>query len=259
MLFEKLIRGTIGLRYWLDALLYKADERTTSTLRELREEFQGRTVLVVGNGPSLNSTPLADFAGVPAIGMNKIDLLFSRTSWRPNMIVCVNNLVVKQSAEEFRESAIPVFLSWKCRWFMGRRRGRNVHYFLPKPTIEFSKNVHSWVAGRGGTVTYTAMQFAYSLGAARVILFGVDHSYASTGPAHKIVKSQGEDSSHFDPNYFGKNMYWGLPDLEESEQAYRLAKQVFDAAGREILDATVGGKLDVFKKISLAEARDLCV
>jgi len=41
----------------------------------------------------------------------------------------------------------------------------------------------------------------------------------------------------------------GLGDLETSELAYRLAKYHFEQDGREILDATVGGKLQVFKKV----------
>jgi hypothetical protein len=40
-----------------------------------------------------------------------------------------------------------------------------------------------------------------------------------------------------------------LPDLETSEIAYRLAKMQYEANGREIVDATVGGKLDVFNKV----------
>jgi hypothetical protein len=83
---------------------------------------KGGPILVVGNGPSLNETPLEEFADLPAIGMNKIDLLFSRTTWRPSLIVCVNNLVAQQNRAAFAAIDIPVFLAWKCRWFMGVQR-----------------------------------------------------------------------------------------------------------------------------------------
>lgn len=43
-------------------------------------------------------------------------------------------------------------------------------------------------------------------------------------------------------------IHWQLPDLDMSEQAYRLAKDHFEATGRHILDATVGGKLSVLLK-----------
>ena len=88
------------------------------------------------------------------------------------------------------------------------------------------------------------MQLAYHLGFTDVILVGVDHSFATQGPANKLVTSQGPDPNHFDPSYFGAGIRWQLPDLEVSEASYRLARQHFEADGRRIRDATVGGKLD---------------
>ena len=83
-----------------------------------------------------------------------------------------------------------------------------------------------------------------------MILIGVDHSFTSKGPAHQLVTSPGDDPNHFDPSYFGEGFRWQLPDLAQSEVAYRLARSQFQLAGREIVDATVGGKLDVFPKVN---------
>ena len=215
-------------------------------------------MLVVGNGPSLNKTPLDEFQDVPSIGMNKINLLFERTSWRPSMIVCVNNLVVKQNRDFFVKTEIPTFLAWKCRWYVKSKDTRNLHYFKVVPRIDFSEDVSSSVAGCGSTVTYSALQFAYFTGANPIILFGVDHSFKVPEGKMAIVKSQEADANHFDPNYFGKGQHWGLPDLEGSEYAYGLAKKQFEEDGREVLDATIGGKLEVFRKISVSEAKSIC-
>jgi hypothetical protein len=103
------------------------------------------------------------------------------------------------------------------------------------------------------------------MGFEEVILIGVDHSFSTKGPANETVVSQGDDPNHFAPNYFGKGFRWQLPDLEASEQAYRLARRAFEADGRRVLDATIGGKLTVFPKVnyeavtagrSLSEASD---
>jgi hypothetical protein len=64
---------------------------------------------------------------------------------------------------------------------------------------------------------------------------------------------KGDDNSHFDPNYF-KGMKWQLPDLAGSEKAYRLAKEHFEKNDRQISDATVDGKLNIFPKIKFEEA-----
>jgi hypothetical protein len=98
------------------------------------------------------------------------------------------------------------------------------------------------------------MQLAYYMGFTDVILIGVDHRFAVSGPAHQIVESAGPDNSHFDPNYFGKGFRWQLPDLETSGIAYGLARATFEKAGRRIVDATVGGALTIFPKMSLEKA-----
>jgi hypothetical protein len=62
------------------------------------------------------------------------------------------------------------------------------------------------------------------------------------------VVSQGDDPNHFNASYFGKGFRWQLPDLETSERGYRMARQAYEADGRQVLDATVGGKLTIFEK-----------
>jgi hypothetical protein len=101
----------------------------------------------------------------------------------------------------------------------------------------------------GATVTFVAMQLAYHMGFDEVILLGVDHSFTTQGKPHTEVISQGDDPNHFAPNYFGKGFKWQLPDLETSEIAYKMARQAFEADGRKIMDATIGGKLTIFPKV----------
>ncbi len=102
----------------------------------------------------------------------------------------------------------------------------------------------------GATVTYTALQVAFYLGFQTVILIGVDHNFVTKGIPNTTVVSSGDDPNHFHPGYFGKGFRWQLPDLETSEIAYNKAKTAYSNAGRQVLDATVGGKLTVFEKVS---------
>jgi len=82
-----------------------------------------------------------------------------------------------------------------------------------------------------------------------VILIGVDHNYNTQGKPNTTVVSQGADPNHFNPNYFGKDFRWQLPDLDTSEVGYRMAREEYEKDGREVLDATVDGKLTVFRKV----------
>lgn len=244
------------LRYWFEGHLYRKTEHPRR-LGELRGRLAGQPMLVVGNGPSLNSTPLESFLGVPAIGMNKIDLIFARTPWRPTMILCMNRHVLAQHQKRFRDLEIPLYISWQSRWFSSNRDEVSATYFLNLKDNTFSTDISKGV-GISGTVTYAALQFAYFLGADPVILLGIDHSFTTKGPANKLVVNDKDDANHFDPSYFGKGVKWNLPDLEESEIGYRKAAAEFQRGGRRILDATVGGKLTVFPKIDVATAIELC-
>jgi hypothetical protein len=90
------------------------------------------------------------------------------------------------------------------------------------------------------------------MGFEKVILVGVDHSGSVPGKANSTIVSQGDDPNHFDPRYFGKGFRWQLPDFETSEIGYRLARQAYAAAGRQVVDATIGGKLTIFPKVDYA-------
>ncbi len=92
-----------------------------------------------------------------------------------------------------------------------------------------------------------------------MILFGVDHHFVQPDKTGGYEKRVGPDINHFDPNYFPAGSYWGLANMGGNEQNYRNARAAFEADNRRVLDATIGGRLDVFQKISLDDARKLLV
>lgn len=224
-------------------------------IRNLRCVWNARPALIVANGPSLNETPLDDFIGVPSIGMNKIDLIYPRVEWRPSLVTCVNNLVAVQNQDAWADTEVPVYVSWKCRRWIRRSLRDKFSYFLSLASSDFSADAAAGV-GAAGTVTYAALQFAYYTGADPVILVGVDHSFtgATDGRENIIEKRKGADVDHFDPNYFADGQRWGVPNLALSEHAYRLARKAFEAQGRRIYDATIGGKLTIFDKLEIKDA-----
>lgn len=254
-MIKRIILLTRPVRYYFDSLTYIRKNKI-NPLTKLKGANLS-PMLIIGNGPSLNTTPLDRFIGITSIGMNKIDLLFDKVNWRPDLIICTNNLVVKQHYKKFIENEIPVYLSWKSRFFIEKKIRYKFSYFLSLPSQNFSKDITQGV-GSAGTVTYSALQFAYYMGANPVILFGVDHSFRADGKSNEIERRKGEDINHFDPNYFKEGSFWGIPNLELSEIGYRLAKAAFESDGRRIYDATVNGQLDVFPKISVDEAKKLC-
>ncbi len=132
-------------------------------------------------------------------------------------------------------------------------KSRNGVIFLNcYPHLDFSFKPDE-IIYEGWTVTYAAIQIAFALGFKRVALVGADHSYSQTGMPNELQTSNGPDSNHFDPNYFGKGTEWQLADLAGSEMAYKMARDVFEKNGKKIFNCTDGGKLEIFERMSLSE------
>lgn len=219
-------------------------------LGALKDIHKGKRAFIIGNGPSLKQTDLTKLKGEFTFGMNRIYLLFPELGFATTYFCAVNDLVIEQFAEDILALPMPKFLAWRSHRHFNRR--------LPLaqlPTFIYTSytgpRFATDVRGRvweGATVTTFALQLAFHMGFEQVVLVGVDHNFASKGEANKTVISEGDDPNHFMPNYFGKGVKWQLPDLETSEIGYRMAREAYRKAGREIIDATVGGKLTVFPK-----------
>jgi len=216
-------------------------------LLALRSTHHGERCFIIGNGPSLRQTDLARLRGEFTFGLNRIYLLFPELGFTTSCLVSVNDLVLEQCVDEITALDLPRFITWRAR-----------RWFAANPGIVFLDTDYTGAedfapdaTGRifeGFTVTYVALQLAFHMGFSEAILIGVDHSFATQGSANQVVVSQGEDPNHFAPNYFGAGFKWQLPDLAGSERAYWMAKRAYEAAGRRVLDATVGGRLMVFPK-----------
>lgn len=61
-------------------------------LAALKGTGAGRPCFVMGNGPSLNDTPLEALAGKDVFACNGAYLLFERVAWWPRYYACVDTL-----------------------------------------------------------------------------------------------------------------------------------------------------------------------
>jgi hypothetical protein len=190
-------------------------------------------------------------------GLNKIYLMFDKINLNLSYHVCVNKLVTQQSNKEIESLQCPCFVTMKgyeCIQHLDHiyfilTGGNNIMPFSFQD--DFTKGVHE-----GHTVTYVAIQIAYYMGFSTIFLIGLDHYFQCNGAPNETQLHKGDDPNHFDPRYF-KEQEWQLPDMEAMELAYRLTKYHFAKNGRQIYDATVDGKLEIFPKISYQEALSL--
>lgn len=235
-------------RHQTAALFSLRRRASVRRIAEYRDRHAGERCFIIGNGPSLRAMDLSPLKHEYTFGLNRIYLLFPELGFTTTYLASVNELVIEQCADDFKRLTLPRFMTWR-----GRR------WLADDPDIIFidtdfrpPETFATDATGRiyeGCTVTYVALQLAFYMGFAQAILIGVDHNFKTLGKPNEVVVSDGADPNHFDPNYFGKGFRWQLPDYEGSERAYALARQTYEAHGREVLDATVGGKLTIFKKV----------
>jgi hypothetical protein len=220
-------------------------------LEAYRDIHQGKRCFLIGNGPSLRQTDLSLLQGEYTFGMNRIYLAFPELGFTSTYLVSVNDLVLEQCALEMNALALPKFVTWRARrWFRGGPDAGQTIFLDTDYTGP--ENFNPNAAGRlfeGFTVSYVSMQLAFFMGFSEVILIGVDHNFATKGTPNTTITSTGDDPNHFSPAYFGTGFRWQLPDLDGSERAYCLARQAYEQAGRQVVDATVGGKLTIFPKV----------
>ncbi len=220
-------------------------------LAELKDIHKGKRAFILGNGPSLKQTNLAKLKNEFTFGMNRIYVLFPELGFTTTYFCSINDLVIEQFNADILALPMPKFLAWRShRYFPENLQPANVPTFLYTSYTgpRFSPDVRGRV-WESATVTNVALQLAFHMGFQQVILIGVDHNFTSKGEANKTVVSQGDDPNHVSPNYFGKGIKWQLPDLDTSEIGYALARDAYQKAGRQVLDATVGGKLTIFPKV----------
>jgi len=224
--------------------------RSRGVLRVWKDRYPNGRAVVLCNGPSLLKVDfdLLQSTGVFCFGLNKINLLFSKTSFRPHCVVSINPLVLQQNTAFYNQTELPLFLdSYASPFIKGRP---NVAFVHSSPLPMFVRDC-SFSIFQGYTVTYVALQLAFHMGFRQVALVGADHNFAVKGAPNKTVVAGEKDESHFDPNYFSGGMQWQLPDLFQSEVAYTMARDMYAAHGGAVVNASVGGRLEIFDRREL--------
>ncbi|GGA29224.1 6-hydroxymethylpterin diphosphokinase MptE-like protein [Neptunicoccus cionae] len=219
-------------------------------LPRFKNRHIGETCVLVCNGPSLNKMDLEPLKHQTVIGLNKIHLGVEKFGFYPKYLVAVNEKVIGQSAQDIA--------AMNCVKFISNKGAQHVpadaltyHINTKSPPARFCRDITAGIR-EGGTVTYAALQIAYFMGFARVVIIGMDHRFDFSGKPHEAHHMKGPDVNHFSPAYFS-GQTWDNPDLQRSEESYRIAREIFAAEGREIIDATLDGGCEIFVKHQLSD------
>lgn len=240
---------------------------------------------IIGNGPSLCASDLDVLhrRGEFCIGMNRIQLVYDKTDWRPSVYCLADarkNFSWAQDALFHVEQGYPchvknLILNALTPHFDGGL-GAWIDQPWAKNVVPLIECMHNYIDNRPPTKWHppypccfqgsmsTAIQIAAFAGCKNIVLLGVDHSW---------IFRDGEytpDPNHFDPRYDGGLEYGilngahfsgSLPytamnpaSIEkmtaEAVYAYRLAAREARAMGVSIVNASRRSSLYTFPRAS---------
>jgi len=218
-------------------------------LKKYKDLHKGQRCFIIANGPSLKKMDLAPLKNEITIGMNRVDLLKDKIGFLPTYFAVVDlDIMHDQFHKEFSKINGPVkFFNWNRRKYY--MNDNDILFFKEKYFPHFSTDLTKTVYS-GHSVTNICIQIAFFMGFKDVYLVGKDHSYTIKGTPGKKIKYKGTEKDHFSSKYYKKEEFYRIPDYKGEELAYTLAKETFYKYNRNIYDATIDGKLNIFKKVN---------
>ncbi|MFC2055705.1 6-hydroxymethylpterin diphosphokinase MptE-like protein [Chloroflexota bacterium] len=241
------------------------DLNVDTSLTRYKDKHAGERCVIIGNGPSLIMGDLEKLNDVITFASNKIYLAFDETDWRPTYYTVEDFCVAENNSDKINELEIHRILPHNLREILTPTDKTTYITYLGDPTSKephytpmFSKDLVGQGIYGGYSVVYMQMQLAYYMGFEKVYLIGMDHSfkiperYSKHHVYGEVLISNG-DINHFHPDYRNQGETWSMPQLDKMETSFYKARQIFDEAGRRIYNATRGGHLEIFDRISFED------
>lgn len=247
---------------------YEAREEYADTsapskdLRYFYNKYKGKRCVIIGNGPSLNKIDLGKIQSEYTFGVNSLYYKTLDCGFKPTFFVVEDSSVMKENLTAIKNYR-PQYKFFPTIYRKLHGEGHNVFFFkmnrgfyeksspnycVPRFSTDFSK-----IAYCGQSVTHINLQLAFFMGFSEVYLIGMDFSYIipdSHSRKGDVLVSDTDDPNHFHKDYFGKGKSWKDPKLDRVLMNYRMAKLAYESCGRKIYNATAGGKLEIFPRVS---------
>ena len=239
--------------------------KSSRKINELKNKYKGQRCFIVGNGPSLNKIDLKKLEGEYSFAVNSIFYKTREMGYKPTFYTVEDIQVIRDNINEINKYECDYMFfpsSEKRRFTKGKNRyfvnldysfyvDKSKYFEIPRFSQDAAKEVFC-----GQSVTIVNLQLAYFLGFTEVYLIGMDFSYVipdSAKVSGNVIESTENDVNHFHPDYFGKGKKWHDPKLHNVLKSYKLCKLMYELDDRKIINATVGGNLDVFDRTDFKE------
>ncbi len=231
-------------------------------LKSFQNKYKGKRCFIVGNGPSLNKLDLSKLDNEYRFAVNGIFYKTKEVGYKPTFYMVEDSHVINDNLEEINKFQPQIHRFFPTEYknkltdhtntsFFTMNRGfyetKSPNFRIPRFSTDFAEKGYC-----GQSVTVLNLQLAFYMGFSEVYLIGMDFSYVIPESAKVTglsIESTEDDENHFHPDYFGKGKKWHDPQLEQVLKNYEMAKMVYKWDGRKIMNATVGGNLNLFDRV----------
>lgn len=227
----------------------------------------GKRIFLVGNGPSLNDMNLDLLENEDTMAMNRIDLLFPKTKWRPTYyIFCSSNCEHGEWGDKWSRSILNVSREEKTTPIIWSRFKNSIEKngggTLPEKTLwlnsmsenqigtdeQFSTDAFKRL-DKSGTTMNVALQLAYYMNYEEVYIIGCDSNWVT---AKETMKTEDGDINHFHPDYHafigdGNHEFWRM------NTTHLTASKYYKQAGRKIWNAGYNSAINAWEKKNFDE------
>lgn len=234
----------------LYSLITKSRFSHQSEMKKYKNIYSEQTCFIVATGPSLTLEDLELLKGQHCISVNSIVKTFDKTTWRPDYLVVSDPIPFAALKDYIHEKDFKqIFLAegigdyeentTRFRLYNYQRakcqaNGTFLHKLYPDNNFDnYFVNTPSCV--------FSAIQLAYYMGFRRIYLLGQDCSFGK-GMDHSSVASV---KYKVDPK---------SKDADNIMDVFCNFKEWADNNGLEIYNATRGGYLEVFPRVTLEDA-----
>ena len=278
--FEEVSPEKLLLGKTVEDLAFEPDwKEAREILAGYRNKYEGKRCFIIGSGPSLRAEDLDKIKDEYSFACNLTYMIFDKTEWRPTFYAIQDKPFSIEYVDSL--SAVPSELKFLAIGLGGKmypikgaipvRMLHNVGYWLQKGTLPpFSDDAAHGVHD-GLTVTYFNLQLAVYMGFKEIVLLGMDHQYKYQWQISQKVRDdpeqyfdkrlqgrgyevKGVEQDHFFPDYWefcsGSKDRNSVYCIEEVTLAYMAAREYAKEHGIRIVNATRGGKLEVFARVN---------
>ena len=231
-------------------------ERTKAgrNLKKYKGIHEGERCFFIGNGPSLRAEDLTLIAqsGCASFAFNRIYYIFDQTDWRPTYYISQDEFTLGGCQKEVNQMNLPhKFVPVNLRWYFDIHIQNAEEYFLDGDKDQdfwFSDNIpHSFCWAN--TVMYTAAQLAVYMGFKTIYLIGVDHHFHISEDKDGNIVVDDSVKDYFTDEYNKDRENLVVPNTDISTNTYIAMRKYCDERGIRVLNATRGGRLEVFDRV----------